>query len=238
LQLSKQGIERIGRLVAALACAGLVGAGAGSLSGCAAGMVQAAALVSSPEMFASMFGQFETRSEFRESVPYVRSKDWLGLTVLARQKLEAQPNRGEWWQIAGYGHMQLGEMREARDCFARTVKLLPEEVGAWNLYAYSLKSLGDKSGAVAAVEKAIQTDPSSNTSFVILGELHREAGRLKPALQAYERAIDIDKSDIFAWYGLGLLGKQYNDKTTYERARKSLKELYPPMAEQLEKAKV
>jgi tetratricopeptide (TPR) repeat protein len=236
--LTKQQFARAGRLAASLACAALICTGAGQLAGCAAGMVQAAALVSSPEMFASMFGQFETRSEFRESVPFIRNKDWLGLTVLARQKLDAQPNRGEWWQIAGYGHMQMGELREARDCFARTVKLLPEEVGAWNLYAYSLKSLGDTRGAVAAVEKAIQTDPSSNTSFVILGELHRQAGRIKPAAQAYERAIDIDKRDIFAWYGLGLLGKQYNDKAVYERAHKSLKELYPPMAEQLEKAKV
>jgi tetratricopeptide (TPR) repeat protein len=218
------------RLATALACA--------ALAGCAGGIAaQAAAMLASPEMFASMFGQFETRSEFRESVPYVRSRDWLGLTILARQKIEREPKRGEWWQIAGYGHMQMGEMREARDCFAQTVKLIPEEVGAWNLYAYSLKSLGDNRGALAAVEKAIQTDPASNTSFVILGELHREAGRLKPATQAYERAVDIDKSDIFGWYGLGMVGKQTNDKALYERARNNLKLLYPPMAEQLEKAR-
>ena len=223
-----------------LSCVILAAASTGGLSGCAAiaaQAAQAALLTSAPEIFSKMFGQFETRSEFRESVPLIRAKDWLGLTILARQKLEKEPNRGEWWQIAGYGHMQMGEMREARDCFERTVKLLPEEVGAWNLYAYTLKSLGDNRGALAAIEKAIQTDPSSNTSFTILGEMHREAGRVKPSAQAYERAIDIDSSDIFAWYGMGMLGKQFNDQAMYGRALKSLKQLYPPMAEQLEKAK-
>lgn len=225
-------------LAAAFACAVALASAAGSLAGCAAaGLAQAALLTSSPEMFSTMFGKMETRSEFRESVPYIRSRDWLGLTILARQKLEREPNRGEWWQVAGYGHMQMGELREARDCFARTVKLLPEEVGAWNLYAYALKGLGDRRGALDATERAIQTDPSSNTSFVILGELHREAGRVKPAAQAYEHAIDLDNRDIFAWYGLGMLAIQTRDNATYDRAYKNLKQLYPPMAEQLEKAK-
>lgn len=205
------------------------------LAGCAA-VAQSMLINAAPDLFAVTFNQYETRAEFKESVPLIRTKDWLGLTILARQKLERNPNRGEWWQIAGYGHMQLGELTVARDCFRRVTQLLPEEVTGWNLYAYTLKTLGDNRGALQAVERGIQSDPASGISYVILGELHREAGRVKPAVQAYERAIDIDSRDVFAWYGLGVLGKRYNDAPLYERAKKTLKELNPPMAEQLEKA--
>lgn len=205
------------------------------LAGCAA-VAQSMLINAAPDLFAVTFNQYETRAEFKESVPLIRTKDWLGLTILARQKLERNPGRGEWWQIAGYGHMQLGELTVARDCFLRVTQLLPEEVTGWNLYAYTLKTLGDSNGALRAVDRGIQSDPTSGISYVIMGELHREAGRVKPAVQAYERAIDIDRRDVFAWYGLGVLGKRYNDAPLYERAKKSLKELNPPMAEQLEKA--
>ena len=205
------------------------------LAGCA-GIVQSMLINAAPDLFAVTFSQYETRSEFKESVPLIRNKDWLGLTILARQKLEREPGRGPWWQIAGYGHMQLGELTVARDCFARTTQLMPEEVSGWNLLAYSLMRLGDPASALRAIERGIQSDPASGLSFVILGDLHREAGRVKPALQAYERAIDIDRTDMFAWFGLGLLGKRNNDAALYERARTNLKALHPPMAEQLEKA--
>ena len=234
------GIARVKRIaVAACACAALGGALpllGGCAAGVAAGIAQSLVINYGPDMFASMFGTYETRMEFRETVPLIRKRDWLGLTILARQKLDKEPNRGEWWQIAGYGHLQMGEIAVARDCFARTVKLMPEEAGAWNLYAYTLNQLGDRRGALGAVNRSIEADPSSNTAFVILGDLHRDAGRLRESRQAYEHAIGLDNQDVFAWYGLGLLGKRSNMPELYQRARDSLKKLYPPMLEQLEKA--
>jgi len=113
---------------------------------------------------------------------------------------------------------------------------MPEDVAGWNMYAYTLRSMGDARGARAAVDKAIQTDPASAPAFVILGELHRDAGRVKPAIQAYERALEIDGNEPLAWYGLGMLGKRYNQSDLYEKARNTLRQINPPLAEQLEKA--
>ena len=188
-----------------------------------------------PELLAVTLGQYGARTEFAETLPYVKARDWLGLSTLARQKLEIQPTRGEWWQIAGYGHMQAGELRIARDCFRRVTQLLPEDVAGWNLYAHTLAQTGDAPGAAAALDKALQTDPTSTISWVLLGDLHAAAGRRIEAAKAYERALDIDRSDIFAWLGVGLMAKRTNDTPALERAVKALTQLYKPFAEELAK---
>jgi len=225
-----------GNIARRLACLMLAVVTAAGLAGCAALATQAALSLASPELFASMIGDVEVRSEFREAAPLMKNKDWLGLIVLARQKLVRDPKRGTWWEIAGYGHLQLGENALARDCFEQAVRLVPEEGGAWNFYAYALKNLGDTRRGLEAVQKSLQIDPSSGTAYVILGDLRREGGQSQDALLAYKRALEIDRADVFAWYGIGLIGKRTRDAALYEQARKALQEIYKPMAEQLEKA--
>lgn len=226
-------IRNVARRLGCLALAGAMAAGA---SGCAAIAAQAALSLASPELFATMIGDVEVRSEFREAAPLIKTKDWLGLIVLARQKLARDPKRGQWWEIAGYGHLQLGENALARDCFEQAVRLMPEEGGAWNFYAYALKNLGDNRRGLEAVQRSLLIDPSSGTAYVILGDLRREGGQSQEALLAYNRALDIDRTDVFAWYGLGLIGKRTHDRVLYDKAKKALEQLYKPMAEQLEKA--
>ena len=188
-----------------------------------------------PELLASTVGQYGARTEFAEALPFIKMRDWFGLSILARQKLEKEPTRGEWWQIAGYGHMQAGETRVARDCFRRVTQLLPEDVAGWNLYAHTLAQTGDVPGAIAALDKALQTDPTSTISWVLLGDLHAAAGRRVDAAKSYERALEIDRSDIFAWLGIGLVAKRTNDAPALERATKALRQLHPPFAEELAK---
>jgi tetratricopeptide (TPR) repeat protein len=233
LRNSGEATRSAARRLTRLALAGALAAG---LSACAVIATQAVLSVASPEMFATMIGDSEVRSEFKESAPLMKKKDWLGLIVLARQKLDRDPKRGQWWEIAGYGHLQLGENALARDCFAEAVRLVPEESGAWNFYAYALKNLGDYQRGLEAVQHSLQIDPYSGTAYVILGDLRRESGQSQAALAAYNRAIEIDRADVFAWYGLGLIGKRSRDAALYEKAKKALEQLYKPMAEQLEKA--
>ena len=211
---------------------GLMLAGALAVGACAQ-LATAVLTNTAPELLAITLGQYGVRKEFDEAAPLINSRDWLGLSTLARQKLAADPKRGEWWQLAGYGHMQLGEYAIARDCFARVTELLPEEVNGWNLYANMLKQTGETRAALNALDKAMQVDPTSTATLVILGDLHAANRRPAEAVRAYDRALDIDSQDIFAWYGLGLLAKRSNDAATLERATKNLKQLYAPFAEEL-----
>jgi cytochrome c-type biogenesis protein CcmH/NrfG len=188
-----------------------------------------------PELLASTLGQYNFRSEFAEARPLIQARDWLGLSTLARRKIDVQPDRGEWWQLAGYGHMQMGEFAVARDAFARMTKLIPEEVNGWNLYAFTLQQTGQQREAFAALDKAVQIDPTNGTSWVLYGDMHARAGRSRDASTAYERALQISNRDIFAWYGLGQLGKRSGDAAMLARASDALKKLSPPLAAELAK---
>ena len=221
---------RIGRVIAVLLVS--VGTGCAQLG---AQLATSLLVNTAPELLSGVIGQYQARTEFAETLPLIKARDWLGLSTLGRQKLEKEPVRGEWWQITGYGHMQAGEMREARDCFRRVTQLLPEDVAGWNLYAFSLSQLGDRQGARAAIDKALQTDPASTVAWVLLGDLHAVVGRRLEAGRAYERALEIDGRDVFAWLGVGLMAKRTNDAPALERATKALRQLYPPFAEELTK---
>ena len=218
-------MKRVVRWMGVLALAALV-------SACAT--VATTAIVSmAPELLAVSLRQYSFRSEFAEAQALLQKRDWLGLSTLARQRLDAQPARGEWWELAGYGHLQAGELRPARECFERATRLLPEEVSGWNLYAATLARLGDARGAERALERALQTDPTSTLAWVQLGDLHAAAGRSREAARAYERALEIDQRDIFAWLGTGLLARRNGDREALGRATAALKQLYPPFAERL-----
>ena len=94
--------------------------------------------------------------------------------------------------------------------------------------------LGDKRGAAFALERALQTDPTSTLAWIMSGDQFAADGREREALRAYVRALEIDRRDIFAWYALGLLAKRMNDGPATERAIAALKQLYPPFADELE----
>ena len=81
----------------------------------------------------------------------------------------------------------------------------------------------------------MQTDPASTVAWVLLGDLHAVAGRRLEAGRAYERALEIDGRDVFAWLGVGLMAKRTNDAPALERATKALRQLYPPLADELAK---
>ncbi|HEY4375294.1 MAG TPA: tetratricopeptide repeat protein [Burkholderiales bacterium] len=207
-----------------------------ALTACGAVGVQLALSFASPELFAAMFGSHESQTEFHEAAPLIQKKDWLGLTTLARQRLAANPRSGPWWELAAYGHLQLNELKDARDCIERATRLVPEDVEAWNMYANILRRQGETDRARIVVQHALEVDPSSATAYVILGDVQRDGGRARLALQAYSRAIDIDGGNVFAWYGVGLVAKATKNKELYDKAKQNLQQLSKPMAEQLEKA--
>lgn len=186
-----------------------------------------------PDLLVWTMRQYAVRGEFAETQPLIKARNWAGLATLARKKLERQPNRGEWWQAAGYGYLQAGDLAQARECLARAARLLPEEVGIMNLYAATLMRQGDTRAAAQALDRALQIDPTSGVAWVLSGDLHAAAGRAREAQVAYERAIEIDGRDVFAWLALGNLAKKTGDRAALERAVAALVSIYPPFARDL-----
>ncbi|MFN0161412.1 MAG: tetratricopeptide repeat protein [Burkholderiales bacterium] len=186
-----------------------------------------------PELLAGTMRQFNFRSEFADALAPLKARDWPALVKLARARLEREPSRGEWWKIAGYGQMQAGELALAQDSLERAGKLLPEEVGVWSLLAEVERRAGNPGAALRTLERALQTDPISTIALVQQGDLLAEQRRDREALRSFDRALEIDRRDLFAWRSLGLLARRNGDAASLERAVKALQQLYPPFADEI-----
>ena len=80
----------------------------------------------------------------------------------------------------------------------------PADVYALATRAHVLAELGDKAGALQALQRQVAAQPGAAPGWFNLGYLSEEMGELDQAEAAFRRALDIDPKLDRAWYGLSL----------------------------------
>lgn len=188
---------------------------------------------SEPDLLALTMRHFGYRSEFADTQPLIKARDWQGLATLGLAQARLNPKRGEWWQAAGYGFLRAGDFGAAREHLATASRLLPEEVEVWNQLAVAQARGGDLRAALRTLDRALQTDPVSGIAWVLTGDFQAQSGRAAEAVRAYERALEIDRGNVFAWLGRGELAARTGDRAALDLAIRALGGLYPPYAERL-----
>jgi len=78
-----------------------------------------------------------------------------------------------------------------------------DRADVWRNLALNASAHGDRSGAIAFLEKAVTERPGFARALVNLGELYRVAGRMPEAVAAFERAVAADPNDPVARIDLG-----------------------------------
>lgn len=79
-----------------------------------------------------------------------------------------------------------------------------DDVYALATRAHLLAELGDKAGALQALQRQVAAQPTAAPGWFNLGYLSEEMGQLEQAEAAFRRALDIDPKLDRAWYGLAL----------------------------------
>ena len=79
--------------------------------------------------------------------------------------------------IAAAAHV-LRNPRAAEQAFRETVRLDPQRVEAWTMIARILAATGDLSGARAALDDALEANPSIEVLQSLFGELSGKKGRI------------------------------------------------------------
>jgi Flp pilus assembly protein TadD len=77
----------------------------------------------------------------------------------------------------------------------------------------------------------------SGIALVLSGDFQGQSGRAADAVRAYERALEIDRGNVFAWMGRGELAARQGDRVSLEAAIRALSGLYPPYAQKLAAAR-
>jgi len=92
----------------------------------------------------------------------------------------------------------LGRPAEAARAFGEALLLAPNDPRLWlNLARFRLQT-GERAGAIAAADRALQIAPGSVRGIVLRGTLVRDQYGLKAALPWFDRALAIDPDDVSA----------------------------------------
>jgi tetratricopeptide (TPR) repeat protein len=89
-----------------------------------------------------------------------------------------------------------GNMDAARNAFDRALGYTPDDSTLWTAIAQFRLVNGDQGGAVAAVEYAVGQNPGDVRALQFRGELMRSQYGLASALPWFERALQIDPTDV------------------------------------------
>jgi tetratricopeptide (TPR) repeat protein len=119
--------------------------------------------------------------------------------------LKTNPNDPQVIFIKGVVKAELGKYNEAILAFTYLTEKHPSLPEPFNNLAVLYAELGDYDKAQKALESAIKTHPSYATAHVNLGDLYT-----KRATVAYNKALEIDKTNLQAKTKLSLIKKLFN----------------------------
>ncbi len=106
------------------------------------------------------------------------------------------------WQVRGL--LVLGRRQAAIDQLDLMLRADSADVYALATRAHVLAELGDKAGALQALQRLVELQPDRSAPWFNLGFLSEEMGQLEEAEAAFRRATEIDPQLDRAWYGLAL----------------------------------
>lgn len=115
-----------------------------------------------------------------------------------RAALAADPNNATAWYNCGVVHAARDEDREALDCFAHALHLVPGYPKALYGAAGALQKLGRAEEALSACAKLLRQTPSDFDALFLTGNVLYDMRQLGEALAAFDKALQIDPTHLGA----------------------------------------
>lgn len=99
--------------------------------------------------------------------------------------------------LAQMGHQlfELGRVREARAIFERIIAGRKDDAYAHTMLGTIFLALGDQDRALALFQASLDIDPNDIAARVYRGEVRLGKGKVRPALEDFERAIGLGPAD-------------------------------------------
>ncbi len=118
---------------------------------------------------------------------------------------------------------QRGELRKARELYARVLEMVPQHPDGLHLYGLACHQLGDYKTAITYISRAIEQVPDQPVLRNNLGEALRQAGEFEGALAQLNIALDLRPDYAGAHQNLGSVYAAMGDHdAALEHARKAV----------------
>ncbi len=107
-------------------------------------------------------------------------------------------------------YYESGNIEEAIKSLDKSLTIDPKNAEAHYFYATLISD--DKTEAMKHYEEAIKVDPNFVKAYIPLGDIYYSEGRYDDAINAYRKAISIDKSNERYFYELGMKSLNAKDE--------------------------
>lgn len=133
----------------------------------------------------------------------LRADDPATTVDVMQRALLIRPDDAEYHSILGSGHRELGELKQAAQCFLRATELAGECAEVHNNYGACLFELGDIDAAIFHYQRALELDPWLPAAHYNLGNVRQLQGRLDDAVVCYRQALGCQPDYAEAHANLG-----------------------------------
>jgi adenylate cyclase len=135
---------------------------------------------------------------------YEMKEEWDKEEGAMRRVLLLNPNHAHAHDSLGDVYYQRDQLEEAIAEYQTALRLDPFHPRAPIQLAATYEKAGQYRAAIAQLERTSEVLPDFDWTWIYLGDLHHWTGNYDQALQAYQRALAIDPTNIDAKVGLGL----------------------------------
>lgn len=97
----------------------------------------------------------------------------------------------------------LGQVGRAIDAYKQAIRLLPNQIFAWNNLGNLCAKVGRNDEAIVAFSKAIECNPEDSVAWNGLGNVYKQIGYFDDAINAFRKSIKFIPSYAQPWCGLG-----------------------------------
>ena len=146
-----------------------------------------------------------SRSNLEEIKLLLKNGKYSRAEKLINKSIETTPNNPEFLFYKGIIETNIGKSNEAIDTFRNLTENFPELPEPFNNLAVLYAEKGEFKLAKKILEQAIKTNPSYLTAHINLGDIYT-----KMATEAYNKALEIDKSNNIAITKLSMITQLFN----------------------------
>jgi tetratricopeptide (TPR) repeat protein len=135
-----------------------------------------------------------------------------------------EPKNPTWFVSLGESYAKLGDLIKALEAYQTAISLAPEDASYWRLLAIfcGQNNVNVKDIGIPAAQKAVVLSKDDSTSLDVLGWLLLMDSRHEEAKRILTQALELDPHNASAYFHLGMLYLQTNDRTSaYDRLIKA-----------------
>lgn len=120
----------------------------------------------------------------------------------AREAVASDPENAARWLDLGRLYQAHDLTEPAATCYRETVRLAPDEPRGWYGLAQAEADIGEPEAALASLDRVVALERGYAPAFWRRGRLRLSLGRVEGAERDFERATEVDPTDLAGWVGL------------------------------------